>query len=259
MYRSLPPPVGQPVDAMSFLGLRFRIAYSSRPQLGTKALGRVEDTVHAHLMYWGDDAPTGPESLWQRALWKDWGRQVFLPPLPAPADPKSGLIQLLDSPSSESPLTVLYLFCNCTVGDGNEPVLRFANTNQPSALLRQTELGLAEFTDQPLVFANACTTASADPYFANELATNFFERGCRAFLGTETKVPIELASRFAAIFFHFFFRKVDPSPMAAGEAVAQTRLFLWTQYRNLGGLFYTYINRYELFMARDEEVAALRF
>ena len=70
--------------------------------------------------------------------------------------------------------------------------------------------------------------------------------------------PIQFASRFASIFFHFLYRQMDPEPMAAGEAVAQTRLFLWTQYRNIGGIFYTYVNQYELFMASDAEVKALR-
>jgi hypothetical protein len=45
--------------------------------------------------------------------------------------------------------------------------------------------------------------------------------------------------------------------MAAGEAVVQTRLFLWTHYRNIGGLLYTYVNQYELFMAQNAEVMAL--
>jgi hypothetical protein len=110
------------------------------------------------------------------------------------------------------------------------------------------------------VFANACTTSAADPYIANELETVFFDRGCRAYLGTETKVPIQLASRFAWIFFHFFYRRLDPRnrPIAAGEAVVQTRRFLWRYYRNLGGIFYTYVNQYELFMADDAELAALR-
>jgi hypothetical protein len=67
-----------------------------------------------------------------------------------------------------------------------------------------------------------------------------------------------MASRFASVFFHFFFRRIDPHPMAAGEAVSQTRLFLWSHYRNLGGLLYTQINQYELYMATDAEIAALR-
>ena len=58
------------------------------------------------------------------------------------------------------------------------------------------------------------------------------------------------------IFFYFFLRLVDKQqlPMAAGEAVAQTRLFLWSQYRNIGGLLYSYLNQYDLYMASDAEI-----
>jgi hypothetical protein len=153
---------------------------------------------------------------------------------------------------------VLYLFCQCIVGQGNETVLRFGGSKSNNDVVGRTELGTRPLKDRPLVFANACTTAASDPYFSNELERSFFERGCRAFLGTETKIPITFASRFASIFFHFFYRKINPAPMAAGEAVAQTRLFLWTHYRNIGGLFYTYVNQYELFMAQNAEVMALQ-
>ena len=101
-------------------------------------------------------------------------------------------------------------------------------------------------------------TASAGAYMTNLLEQSFFDRGCRAFLGTETKVPITFASRFAAVFFHFFARRAHPAPIAAGEAVALARLFLWSRYRNLGGIFYTYVNQYELFMADDQEIRAMR-
>jgi hypothetical protein len=125
-------------------------------------------------------------------------------------------------------------------------------------VIKRTEMGGNPLADRPLVFANACTTSSGDPYVANELEASFFRRGCRAYVGTETKVPIQLASRFAAIFFHFFYRQISPRPIAAGEALAQARLLLWTAYNNIGGIFYTYVNQYELFMATDDEVSALR-
>jgi hypothetical protein len=155
-------------------------------------------------------------------------------------------------------MTLMYLFCQCAVGEGNTPVLRFGSTLQVEDRVKQSELGTSDLADKPLIFANACSTAAADPYIANELEESFFDRGCRAYLGTETKVPIQLASRFASIFFHFFYRRMDPAPIAAGEAVAQARLFLWTRYRNIGGIFYSYINQYELFMADADEIDALR-
>lgn len=156
-------------------------------------------------------------------------------------------------------MPVLYFFCHCSLGRGvHEPVLRFADTNSPADTVRRTEWPRGSLPDHPFVFMNACTTSAADPYISNELEALFFSRGCSAYLGTETKVPIEFASRFASVFFHFFYRKADPTPIAAGEAVAQARLFLWTHYKNIGGLFYTHVNQYELFLASGEEVASLR-
>ena len=152
---------------------------------------------------------------------------------------------------------MLYLFCQCG-GQPNNPTLRFGSDNDPSNLIVQTDFGTAPLVDRPLVFANACTTLANDPYMASDLEEAFFARDCRAYLGTETKVPIVFGSRFAEIFFQFFYRQLDPEPIAAGEAAVQTRLFLWTHYRNIGGLFYAYVNQYDLFLASEDEVVALR-
>ena len=92
----------------------------------------------------------------------------------------------------------------------------------------------------------------------NELEKNFFQRKCRAYIGTEARVPIFMASRFASVFFHFFYRLIDSKPMPSGEAIGQARLFLWSHYNNIGGLFYTLINQYELYMASEAEIMPLR-
>jgi hypothetical protein len=255
MYTAPPPAAGQPIDAMRFAGLRYRLGYTTHRQAGSKVLGALDQTHRGHVLYWDAD-DIGAESRWQRDVWAGWAGQVFMPRAAA-ADPKGDVVTLLDNPAP-GPMPVLYLFCTCAVGTGNEPVLRFANSAQPSDSLTTTDLPLGALTDRPFVFANACTTLAADSYYANELAEIFFNRGCRAFLGTETKVPIRMASRFATVFFKFFYRSLDAQPMAAGEAVAQARLFLWTEYRNIGGLFYSLLNQYELFMATDAEIRALR-
>jgi nucleoid DNA-binding protein len=251
-----------PIDPFGFLGLRFRIQYTSHPvQMTPKQLGSLDETYPTYCLYWGNQAQDdiALEAQWQRTLWTNQTNQVFFPDRLTSPNPKLGLLELLGSPQLR-PVSVLYLYCLCSLDKGaNLPVLRFAGTNQASDVIKQVELPRGEMLDHPLVFANACTTSAADPYIANELESLFFRRGCRAYLGTETKVPIELASRFAAIFFRFFYRKVDPLPMAAGEAVAQTRLFLWTQYKNIGGLLYTYINKYEVFMANAAEISAMRW
>src|SRR5262249_3554153 len=114
-----------------------------------------------------------------------------------------------------------------------------------------------QFEDRPLVFLNACGTSSLDPFRSNILEQSFFKRGCRAFIGTECKVPIVFASRFATVFFELFYRRVAPNPVSSGESFAQSRLFLLTQYSNIGGLFYTYCNSYDFFAVDWEELDSL--
>ncbi|MFZ0133457.1 MAG: CpXC domain-containing protein [Desulfobacterales bacterium] len=267
MYLFDLPPVGEPLDPMGFLGLRFRLGYTAHEvQAGSKALGRLADAHVGHFLYWGDQPQdvTAVESRWQRQQWAGLQNQFFIPSLAADSNYKTELVRCLDNPAP-LPMAVLYFFCQCAVGAGNDPVLRFGNSTQISEVLGRTELGTRKLADQPFVFANACTTSTSDPYIANMLEMGFFSRGSRAYLGTEAKVPIRFASRFAHIFFHFFWRKFPyfanenpPKPMAAGEAVTQTRLFLWTRYRNIGGLFYTYVNQYELFMASAADLEHLR-
>lgn len=265
MYLPDLPALDDAVDPMGFLALRFRVNYTAHEvKVSSKVLGRPEESYRGHFLYWGGQQNdiTGSEAQWQREQWKSWQNQVFIPVSGTSSNSKMELLSCLDNPCP-SPMTVLYFFCQCAVGDGNDPVLRFGSTSQTADVIRRTDLGTRNFPDQPFVFANACTTSAGDPYIANELEEGFFRRGSRAFLGTESKVPIQFASRFASAFFHFFYCKLphlanDPQPISAGEAFSQTRLFLWTRYFNIGGLFYTYVNQYELFLARDSDVLALR-
>jgi hypothetical protein len=260
MYMFEPPDDSKEVDPLGFFGLRFRIHYTAHKTVGhSKSLGSPKKTYRTNYLYWGGqpDDPTAQESDWQRKLWNTVSNQTFVPLNTEGEKLKEEVLRLLGEPSPQ-PAAILYLFCHCAVGTGNDPVLRFGSQAGAADLIKRTELSQKKLTDQPFVFANACTTSGADPYFANELEERFFARGCRAYLGTETKVPIKFGGRFATAFFHFFERRADPKPMPAGEALAQTRIFFWTHYRNIGGLFYTYINQYELFLADETELQELR-
>lgn len=262
MYFPHSPASGEAVDPMGFLALRFRLGYRGYQGVSdaSKALGTTANAYQSYCLYWGNhpNDETGVEAIWQRQQFQLWHNRVFVPETSDASNAHAEVLQAFRAPK-HSPTSVLYFFCQAAIGDGNKPVLRFGSTSSPTDVLQTTDLLISKpLADQPLVFANACTTSSADPYVANQLQQTLFRRGCRGFLGTETKVPIQLASRFARIFFSFFYRQVDPAPMAAGEALAQTRLFLLTEYANIGGIFYTYLNQYELFMADDSEVTALR-
>lgn len=260
LYRAELPAEGQPVDAEEFWGLRHRIGYVAHAGKGEKkSLGDLSETYRGCCLYWGDrqEADDVQEARWQQVAWAELTNQIFVPKAGEVAKYKEELKNLLANPKP-SPMRFLYLFCHCEVGDGSDPILRFGSTNDPANIIKQEDIDGPEWADRPLVFVNACMSAGSGAYVANELEQEFFRRGCRAYIGTETKVPIQLASRFAYIFCQFFYRRVDEKPMAAGEAIYQTRQFLWHQYRNIGGLFYTYINQYELYLAREDEVSALR-
>ncbi|WP_415774134.1 CHAT domain-containing protein [Paraburkholderia sp. J8-2] len=254
-----PVKASEPVNCERFLGLRYRIGSKSwEPNAPSAALGDPA-LVHAlHFLYWGTD-PTdevAAQSLWQRSEFGKRTQQCFLPD-GSIRDFKGQLVAALETPEPH-PAGILYFYCHCSVKDGSDPVLQFGETAKSSDTVNASEIYSGPLEAGPLVFANACTTVAADPLGTSELESRFFARNIRAFLGTETKVPVALASRFAWLFFQFFFRTVDPAPMAAGEALAQARHFLWTQYHNPGGLFYCLVNRYDLYLASDEEVAQLQ-
>ena len=259
MYVLPLPGQGDAIDPMGFAGLRFRLQYSAHDVAESgKALMPGSTAQRVNILYWGDDAadPVLREADVQRATWTGLPHQTFVPAA-ASANPRKDVIDTLERPQP-SPVATLYFFCHCSVGRGNNVILEFTPGSTGTQAIERTDLGVAKLDDAPLVFANACTTAAADPYIANLLEAEFFSRDCRGFVGTEAKVPVALASRFAEIFFRFFERRQTKEPISAGESMAQSRLFLWTHYRNIGGLFYSYINQYELFMATDAEVEAAR-
>lgn len=252
LYTAEPPPPGQPVDPSGFLGLRYRISYRAyRISVGSRALG--PRATRAKLLYWGGQ-PT--DDLWaaSRAHATELARWRPLI-LPRTDDAKPEVARFLREPWPR-PMGVIYLYCKCTTGSGADPVLRFGSTNDVIDVLRLVDLGLSRIPDQPLIFANACDTVAGSPYSPNQLEEIFFERGCRAFIGTECKVPVKFASRFAAVFFWFLYSD-EFSPMSAGEALTQARLFFWHSYGNIGGLFYSYVNDDQVYFAADEAVAAL--
>ncbi len=248
----------QPVDPEAFLGLRLRLGSQAwSTQNPSRALVSATPTNALNLLYWGSKAgdDVAVEAQWQAQEFASWGQAVL--PKPGLAELKRQVVLALDTPAP-APVGVVYLYCHCSVGNGDTVALRFGDTSKPQDVLTQVDLSFKKLADAPMLFANACTTAQADPFKTSLLESLFFGRGARAFIGTETKVPVQLASKFAWLYFQFFYRRFDPEPMAAGEALTQARMFLWTQYRNVGGLFYSLVNQYDLYFASYDEVVALK-
>lgn len=254
-----PPRHGTPVDMTSFLGLSHRVAhirYSSRATslfLGDPATSHLLD-----VLFWGEvDEPAAIEARWQRTRLESLPNHVIMPSVGS-ANPRAEVCEVLDTPAP-APVPCLYLFCEHDAGtSGNAPRMRFGSGRKPEDLLDDTAFGFDQYPDGPLVFANACSTSSAAAYLTPLLEQRLFQNGCRAYIGTETKVPVVLASRLGRAFFHFFEQRVDGYAMPAGEALSLTRRWLWQHFRNPGGLFYCYVNQYRLVLADVAEAGAVR-
>ncbi|WP_330242430.1 AAA family ATPase [Streptomyces sp. NBC_00525] len=252
LYRGSLPAAGAPIQAQDFVGLRLRTTHITCSGERDRVL--AADAARAHLMYWGgsDGDETMRVSLEHIDELDQW-KPMVLPQ--GRMRRKEELSAYLCDPD---PISLLYVFSQAYSRNGKLRGLRFGSTNEADDVLFLSEMGQQQLNDQPLVFMNACETAAADYLYSNMLKNLFVKRGSRAYIGSECKVPAGFAARFAHVFFHFLYdRSHRDHPTAAGEALAQTRKFFWDQYRSIGGLFYSYINEDQLFVARPGEVEAM--
>lgn len=233
------------VDPMGFLGLGLRLVhYAYEPATPANAfLGEPETSPTAMCLFWGVEPPISAEAGRQAEELK--GPGVVLMPPPEAVRPRETLLQYLKGPNRNAP-AVLYFYCQYGHIPPHDEGLRFGDDNRKESFLSTLTLGGEEIRGAPLVFANACATGGEDAYHASQIKRHFLTNGGWAYLGTETKVPVELASRIATVFFRLFRSRDGGHSLPAGEALSQTRLFFWTHYRNLGGLFYSYVNEPEL-------------
>jgi hypothetical protein len=98
--------------------------------------------------------------------------------------------------------------------------------------LRNTTFGVI-FTNEPLVFINACESAHMSPLFYDGFVPFFFDKKARAIVGTVSKIPAIFAHQFGLEFFKRFFE---------GQMIGSVIRDLRTNFlknNNLLGLFYT--------------------
>ncbi|MFE9404685.1 ATP-binding protein [Streptomyces sp. NPDC006530] len=247
LYRGNPPGVGQAVNAEDFLGLRLRLSNLPYAQEHSRAMD--PKATRAHLLYWGvgdDTAKTVHEHKQELVPWSP----TFLPT--AGGNQRAELSSFLCSPKP-APVPLIYIFCQGT--DKADTPLRFGSTSTSENMLALADIGMEELEDHPLIFVNACDSSAVVHPFINTLQHNFMERGSSAYIGGECRVPTDFAARFASVFFHFLYtRSPGDSPTTAGEAMSQSRKFFWDEYRSIGGLFYSYVNDYDLCFGGPTEV-----
>jgi hypothetical protein len=87
---------------------------------------------------------------------------------------------------------------------------------------------------QPLIFVNACESATLSPLFYEGFAPYFISRGARGLIGTECVVPILFAEAWAREFFEAFLN----GEQTVGEIFLGLRRRFFYIHSNLLGLLY---------------------
>jgi len=104
------------------------------------------------------------------------------------------------------------------------------------ATVTSTGVGVASPTARAIVILNACGPSKTDPVSACSFPKLFLREGHRAFLGTETKVPDEVAAQFSRLLYIGLLGGLD-----LGQATLRARRMLLKEFHNpLGVLFVMY-------------------
>lgn len=259
-------PDGPKVDPAFFLGLRYRLNYTcyedNQWQRMSRALGSPNMLRSLYCLYWGQNPGNRlreqqDASSWQRREIP----QSFPEPMPIIKPENNGgesllnkrqVVDVLRVPEPD-PTLLLYLFCCHARSDRFGFELDFDDTLNGRIIA--SDIRTPDLERRPIVFANACVTAADRDLRECALASTFFNRGCRSYIGTENKVPPKLASVFAFIVFSYMFSISSKAhPISLGEAFTQAKLFLWKKYMNIGGLYYSLLGDYYLYFNEFEEV-----
>jgi hypothetical protein len=89
---------------------------------------------------------------------------------------------------------------------------------------------------RPLVFMNACGSAAIDPVSILSLPRMFLENGNCAYIGTETKIPPEIAADISR---RFYAHLLSGNEVSAGLALHRAKWELLLRHGNPSGVLYT--------------------
>jgi hypothetical protein len=104
---------------------------------------------------------------------------------------------------------------------------------------------------RPLVFMNACDTSTINPASAASFVQLFLENGNRGFIGTETKIPDQVAAQYSHLFYSHL---LDGETV--GHAMHQAKWDLLQQFKNPLGVLYTLYGNPDLAIGTSEGEAA---
>jgi hypothetical protein len=232
------------VDLACFWGHRFRIdrmimghASAARPPV-LPATVRVQACLNRHL----DDEPAakalGVQVVSrQRALFEDLPGVAAHPRI----ESTDGFVAYL---RSETACDLLYVFCHATAAQTRDALFTYSDQApdtqaklifepSPAAPVDVRAMQAAReapLVDRPLVFLNACSSASGDEAFQSPMLEQFLERwGAIGVIGTDWEVPTVFADAFARRFFDHFLRARAPLAdalwLAGREAFAEGNPF----------------------------------
>jgi hypothetical protein len=236
-------PQDQEIDPLGFLGLRFRLKYYGYATRGLAEtfIGAPSQVDTACCLFWGEKEADLAAEVANHRSWRAGVRRIFLPADTAAKDAKRSILALLGA-ENHDPVGVVYMFCHYGKLPNDEVGFRFGDGNSGDDVISLFDLESIALRAVPLVFANACDTSGEDALHSHRVKDRFFNQGAGAYLGTEAKVPVAMASRFGTALLGLFEGRPEGEEPTLGEAVAQTRMLLWTRYCNIGGLFYALVN-----------------
>lgn len=168
--------------------------------------------------------------------------------------------QRLDGQPRSIPDQIHHFACHCdTFGTPSQDrlILGAAGGPQFSMTLERLKVRLGELAEKgkvsaeemPLVFLNACGSASVDQRQLGSFVKFFLLNRNRGFIGAQTMIPDLFASEFAK----YFYSNLVSRGLTVGEAVLRARRKLAERHRNLLGILYMHYGPAELRLA--DEVA----
>ena len=147
----------------------------------------------------------------------------------------NALIDALNDPALPDQILYYYGHAEAKVDSPGESLLDFGNSQATKDDLETLAPALQPLPGQPLVFLNACQSNQLSPLYYDGFMPYFVSKGARGMIGSESRVPVVFAEKWAERFFDEFLS----GETTLGEVFLSLRQEFYQQHRNLLGLLYS--------------------